>query len=405
MSNDETRKPERTKSDTARWERITRRALLGLGFGVLGGLALGELYGLQISDPYQRLTDDWSTMAIAPRQSTLVGISLRPHQAELFGLDLQEVITTLFQYPIQLVRLGAYWNSIEAKPGEFNTDELDWQLDALEKAGAQVVLCVGALKTFGYPEYFIPAHYMPHPLPDWTLITPEEYPQLSEAANAFIHRIVAHTRQRTSIVAWQLENEPLDPLSFAHYWRISRDFLEREYATLRDIDPSRPVMINGFSSSSFAVKAGQAWITRDQGDSLTVAKQIADIVGVDYYPKIALSGVGSKNVYLNSGVLPWAKWDDRQFLQWGQESGKKVMVAEGQAEPWELKTLPDVKPRFASYSCSPQDIIANYNSWLTLEGHQRLYAYLFWGAEYWVLRKNSGDTQYLEAFGRVMTDA
>jgi hypothetical protein len=29
-------------------------------------------------------------------------------------------------------------------------------------------------------------------------------------------------------------------------------------------------------------------------------------------------------------------------------------------------------------------------------------AYLFWGAEYWVLRQQQGDPRYLRAFGRVL---
>jgi hypothetical protein len=31
-----------------------------------------------------------------------------------------------------------------------------------------------------------------------------------------------------------------------------------------------------------------------------------------------------------------------------------------------------------------------------------LYAYLFWGAEYWVLRKQHGDPSYLHAFARIL---
>jgi hypothetical protein len=34
-----------------------------------------------------------------------------------------------------------------------------------------------------------------------------------------------------------------------------------------------------------------------------------------------------------------------------------------------------------------------------------LYAYLFWGAEYWVLRDRSGDPSYLQAFARVLDES
>lgn len=32
-------------------------------------------------------------------------------------------------------------------------------------------------------------------------------------------------------------------------------------------------------------------------------------------------------------------------------------------------------------------------------------AYLFWGAEYWMLRQHSGDTRYLSAFARILERA
>jgi hypothetical protein len=32
----------------------------------------------------------------------------------------------------QLIHLGAYWNRIELEPGTFETDELDWQINAAE---------------------------------------------------------------------------------------------------------------------------------------------------------------------------------------------------------------------------------------------------------------------------------
>jgi hypothetical protein len=34
-----------------------------------------------------------------------------------------------------------------------------------------------------------------------------------------------------------------------------------------------------------------------------------------------------------------------------------------------------------------------------------LYAYLFWGAEYWMLRKQCADPSYLQAFARILENA
>ena len=82
------------------------------------------------------------------------------------------------------------------------------------------------------------------------------------------------------------------------------------------------------------------------------------------------------------------------------------MISEGQAEPWETTTVPPSPQGKASYSCPPEQLIRNYNAALrwSLNGDP-LYAYLFWGAEYWLLRNQSGDPSYLQAFARVLENS
>jgi hypothetical protein len=79
-------------------------------------------------------------------------------------------------------------------------------------------------------------------------------------------------------------------------------FVEQEMEALRKVDPSRPVMMNGFLPTSLLVLLSQWWSTRDQGDSLAVAQHLADIIGIDYYPRHALMPVGNKTLYLD-GIL------------------------------------------------------------------------------------------------------
>ena len=82
------------------------------------------------------------------------------------------------------------------------------------------------------------------------------------------------------------------------------------------------------------------------------------------------------------------------------------MISEGQAEPWETTTVPPSPQRHVPFSCPPEQVIINYNSALRwpLNG-DRLYTYLFWGAEYWLLRNQSGDPSYLQAFARVLKNS
>ncbi len=377
------------------------------------GAAITTLLGLPLASEFrlkqarQPLTDAWQHLPIEPRGSTLLGISFRSPQVDALGLDAPTALQTLLSYPFQLIRLGAYWNRLEPEPGMFSPDELDWQIDSAERAGKQIILCVGPLKTFSYPEFFVPAHHLSRPFPEHTLIKPSAYPSLLAAATEFITRVVERYKDRQAIVVWQLEHEAVDPLGVEHSWRLDVSFIEKEVEALRKADPAgRPIMMNGFLPTSLPVRLSQWWRTRDQGDSLTVAQHLADIVGIDYYPRHALLSVGTKTLYLDGSRRLWQQQRRKQLLTWTRTHRQKLMIAEGQAEPWETITTPPNPAGQGMYSCLPEQVIINYNTCLRWSRQEApLYAYLFWGAEYWLLRKQSADPSYLQAFARILEHA
>ena len=357
----------------------------------------------QLKRPGQPLTDAWQQLPIAPRRATLLGISFRPLQAAAFGLDARTTLTELLAYPFQIIRLGAYWNQIEPEPGSFHTNELDWQIEAAERAGKQIILCVGPLKTFGYPEFFVPAHHLRQPFSEHVRIKPTAYPSLLQAATDYITRLVERYQQYRSIVAWQLEHDAVDPLGVEHPWRLDSAFVEREVQALRSADPTRPVMMNGYLPTSLLVRLSHWWQTRDQGDSLAVTQRLADWIGIDYYPRNALVTIGSKTLYLDGSHSPWNQGRRKQLFARAAARGQKLLISEGQAEPWETIVTPPNPSSLGMYSCLPEQVMANYN---TCMGWSRppaeLYAYLFWGAEYWLLRKQALDFSYLNAFERIL---
>jgi hypothetical protein len=365
-------------------------------------IAVPLMLETRLTRPERDLDDTWKRMAIRSRGQTLLGISFRPRQAEDFGLPVRKTLETLLRFPFDLIRIAAYWNQIESRPGDLDVRELDWQLEAAERAGKRVIVSVGAIKNFGYPEVFVPGHHLELPLVEGSLVRPATHPSLLSAAIEFIRRIVARYRDRASIVAWQLEHEAVDPLGMEHSWRLGVDFVERELEALRDADGSRPVMMNGFLPTSSMVRLTQWWRTRDQGDSRAFAIRSSDIVGIDYYPRHALLSIGQRTLYLTGSETPWQRNLTKQFLARIHASGKRVMIAEGQAEPWETVTRPPNPPGRVMFSCRPEDIIANYNEAIAWAlPHTPIFAYLFWGAEYWLLRDMAGDQTYLRAFWRI----
>src|SRR5207302_1936125 len=158
-----------------------------------------------------------------------------------------------------------------------------------------------------------------------------------------------------------LEHEAVDPLGVEHSWRLDVAFVEKEVEAIRNADPSRPIMMNGFLPTSLPVRFFQWWRTRDQADSLAVAQRIADIVGIDYYPRHALLTVGTKTVYLDGSKSPWEQRRRKHLFAWTRAHGQKLMIAEGQAEPWETVTVPPNPDQQGMYSCLPEQVITNFN--------------------------------------------
>lgn len=386
---------------------MPRRAI-GAGAIAAGLVLLPIALELRLKQPKQPLTDAWQTVPIERRGSTRLGISFRPRQAEALGLEVRSTLQELLTRPFAIIRLGAYWSRVEPRPGALDFGELDWQLEAAERAGKQIILNVGPLKTFGYPEFFVPEHRLAGPLPEGRLIRPADYPGLLAAAIEHVSRVVERYRDRPSIIAWQIEHEAVDPLGLEHSWRLAVEFVEREVAAVRAVDPSRPILLNGFFQTSILVGLAQWWQTRDQGDSLAVAQRLADIVGVDYYPRHALVSLGGPTLYVDGTHGVWQRWARRRLFDWARRaSGQRLMITEGQAEPWEAVTTPPNPPGQVMYSRGPEQVIETYNRWQvwTREVGVTLDAYLFWGAEYWMLRQRHGDASYIRAFERILDQA
>jgi hypothetical protein len=163
--------------------------------------AMPVLSEVRVAKPQQPITSRWSRLAVDPHGSTMIGISFRPLQAAALGLDPHRALTELLQYSFPLIRLAAYWNQLEPEPGRLDTSSLDRQIDAAAAAGKQIILCVGAIKAFGYPEFFVPAHHLREPLPEGQLISPRSHRALLAAATEFVGRVVEHYRARRRILA------------------------------------------------------------------------------------------------------------------------------------------------------------------------------------------------------------
>src|SRR5215469_1281282 len=161
----------------------------------------------RVARPEQPLSRRWQDMPVEPAGGIPLGISFRPLQAQALGLEPGAVLDELLGYPFAVIRLAAYWDRMEPAPGKFDPSWLDWQVDAAERAGKQIVICTGPVKAFGYPEFFVPAHHLPAPLPEGQLVTPETHRPLLEAGIGFLTRIIDRYAGRSAVIGWQVEHE------------------------------------------------------------------------------------------------------------------------------------------------------------------------------------------------------
>jgi Beta-galactosidase len=354
----------------------------------------------------QPINERWAKVPVEPAHSTRLGFSFRPRQAEAFGLDPMATLDALLALPFTLVRLGAYWDRIEPEPAAFSFEELDAQIAAIEDAGKQIILGLGAIKQLGYPEFFVPAHRLQGPLEEGIVVTPSTHAPLLAAATSFLTRLIERYRDRAAIIAWQVEHEAVDPLGFEHSWRLGTRFVEAEIGVVRRADPGRPLLLNGYWPLSVLEAMVQRFRTRDQGDSLKLAQSLADIVGIDAYPSHALLRTGPLTLYLDRRGA-WPRDALARAVEWSQTGEKRIMISEGQAEPWEAITTPPNPAGGFPSSCPPDRLIQNYNQasrWAVRSGLS-LFAYLFWGAEYWILRERSGDPRYVRAASRILAQS
>jgi hypothetical protein len=308
----------------------------------------------------------------AARPSVDFGFTFSERQADYLKLPWREAFQAAMDLDPNLVRLGAYWDDIEPRPGAFDFSTLDWLLDNMPPQSS-VLLTVG-MKAPRWPEYYLPAWLPRDRLSNGADVASD--PAVRQATLDYIRAVVEHEKDRPNIRYWQVENEPLDP-SGPRHWRIGAGFLEQEIALVRSLDPTRPIAGNLFvDTSPLGLLPSQAAALRDRARTIL---GLADILGLDVY---SVRPVATGHVQLSLSWPLW-EWEPRLLAlqRLGAAAGKQTWISEAQAEPWAPSRLVDTRATPAGKT-SPA---------LTSTTVQRLQAdgfstILFWGVEYWYMR-------------------
>ncbi|MDP8921737.1 MAG: beta-galactosidase, partial [Chloroflexota bacterium] len=314
-------------------------------------------------------------MPVVDRQWPRVGFTYSPRQAEYLDLPWRETFDAALALSPAVVRLGAYWSEIEAAPDAYDFSRLDWLLDRAAARGVPVVLTVG-MKAPRWPEYYLPAWLEERvTLPEGAEVS--ESADVREQALDFVTRVVERYRDHPAVRYWQVENEPLAPVG-PHDWRIGVEFLRREVALVRELDPlDRPIVINTYvRTHPFADLP--PW-KEDVAAKARAIVDLADIMGLDVYVARGFA-VAGLDVYLDWSWWRWER-DVLALRQLARDAGKPTWITEAQAEPWEPGLVVYTRPPPAA-SLTPST--AAYTATrLQAIGAETI---LLWGVEHWYMR-------------------
>ena len=301
-----------------------------------------------------------------PAKDIIWGVNFSQKHAQSLGLDWKEnYLALLDDLNVKNIKLASHWDLIEPKKDEFYFEDLDWQIKTAEEKGAKLLLVIG-MKTGRWPECHIP---------DWAknLTKTEQQKEISEV----LENIVLRYRDRVSIWAWQVENEPFFPFGECPW--VDKKFLEKEIELVKSLDSKkRPIVISDSGE-------GSLWIR---------AARLGDIAGTTMYKKVWFSFSWEKEkmsflpdslkkfgFYINYPFPPKFYWLKAQLIK--KLFQKRVICVELQAEPWGPTLLYDSPLAEQEKTMNLEQF--KYN--IDFAQKTGLEEFYFWGAEWWYWMK------------------
>jgi hypothetical protein len=280
-----------------------------------------------------------------------VGVTFIPRYAAYYDLDPKQTFRALIdELNIKHFRLVSYWDDYEKQQGVYDFTELDWQFRMAEKANAKVSLAVG-LRQPRWPECHMPAWAQSMSRNQWQ-------PLLKD----YMKHVIERYKNSPALESYQLENEFFMTV-FGECPDHSRDRLIDEFYFVKQLDPSRPIII---SRSNNAV-------------GLPINEPRADIFAVSIYKR-----VWDKTITKRYFEYPFPAWFYGFLAGAGKiVTGRDMIIHELQAEPW---APTDTK----SASLEEQDKsldakrLRNRFEYGKATGMKEMY---LWGAEWWYWRK------------------
>jgi hypothetical protein len=318
----------------------------------------------------------FAALQAASAETAFVGTTYSHRQSGYLEIDWKETYLEILKLGFYTVRLGAYWDEIEAVEGTYDFSTLDWQVAEARKRNVPVVLTVG-MKAPRWPEFFIPRW-----LDEKIRVKPggevTRDPVLREKTLEFVRRVVLRYRDEPAVRYWQVENEALDR-SGPKYWWIGPAFLREEIDLVRSLDGDRkrPIILTvaTYPNTFLFLLARFRLDTHPIYQNL----ELCDILGINVYPVVG-------QMFWKFKLYFWTRPEERaeyfsKVLKLVKKKGKRVWIMELQAEPWEPGMLVHMTKERPP-SGWPEVARESFSEFRRL-GFPVIF---FWGAEYWYYR-------------------
>jgi len=281
-------------------------------------------------------------------EEIVYGMSFNTPYARELGLNWQETYDAILdELGVRHLRLAAHWPMVELSPNIYNFAELDYQIERAEEVGAEVILGVGR-RLPRWPECHTP---------DWvdTMTRAER----QSVQLRYMEMVVNRYKDSPAVTVWQVENEPfLAAFAFEHCGELDTEFLDKELALVRKLDPTRPVLVT--DSGNLGLWYG--------------AYSRGDRFGTSVYVHFWNPELGQFRTWLP----PWIYRvkDNLMGVLYGE---KETYLIELSAEPWLLEPIVDVplETQFTRMNLEKFEDILDYAE---ATHYEKQY---LWGVEWW----------------------
>ena len=298
-------------------------------------------------------------------QAVEFGVSFSPKYASQLQLNPYQVLTAILdELKIRKFRLMAYWDEIEASPGNYDYFNLDWQLREIAKRQGEVSLVIGH-RLPRWPECHWPA---------WAYQLTDE--QRQQKILELLIKTIQRYKDTSVISSWQVENEPYLRV-FGECPKPDTDFYKEEVALVKRLD-DRPIVVTESGELSTWLRAGR----------------LADWVGTSIY-RITWNKYFGYFYY----PLPPAFYNLKTQLVKLLTGVNDVFISEMQMEPWLDRPVVEA-PISEQYRSMNADQFQKNINYVKRTGLSPVY---LWGVEWWYWLAGQGDAslwQLAEQLGR-----